>query len=70
MAFDAHLYLGASSARGGFCTCPDSQEWIAEELRKESSVAKERRKAREERALLRPKAEPKGKSKAAPKDDG
>ena len=51
-SFDAHLYMGATSAsRGGDCICPVLQEWIAEELRKESGVLKERRKAREERDL-------------------
>ena len=36
---------------GGDCICPVLQEWIAEKLRKESGVLKERRKAREERDL-------------------
>lgn len=30
-------------------------EWVAEELKKESAVLKERRKAREERVLAKPK---------------
>ena len=53
---DSHLYMGASSAsRGGDCICPMLQEWIAEELRRESGVLKERRKAREEREFNKDK---------------
>ena len=50
-----HLYLGGAS-RGNLCISPMLQEWIADELRKESAVSKERRKAREERALIKPKS--------------
>jgi hypothetical protein len=49
---DMHLYSGQAT-RGTICVAPQLQEWISEELRKEFSVAKERRKAREERALTR-----------------
>ena len=34
--------------------CPKLQKWIGEQLAAESLVLKERRKAREERALSRP----------------
>ena len=51
---DSHLFLGTSAARGGLCVCPALQEWISEELRRESAVLKERRKAREERNLNKP----------------
>ena len=56
---DAHLFLGHQSSRGGLCISPLLDEWIAEELRKESATLKERRKAREERTLARPKQKPK-----------
>ena len=59
---DTHLFLGTAASRGGLCVCPALQEWISEELRRESSIMKERRKAREERALNNkgPKGGPKG----------
>ena len=38
------------------CIDPALSEWVAKEVAKESVVMKERRKAREERALARPKA--------------
>ena len=53
---------------------PLLQDWLAEEVRKRSAVAKEIRKAREERELLKPA--PKGKQKKqnnnndGPTDDG
>ncbi len=50
---DAHLYAGPST-RGTLCIHPGLQEWIASELSKEYAVSKERRKAREERALQKP----------------
>ena len=51
---EAHLYAGSSS-RAGLCISPELSEWVADEMRKESAVMKERRKAREERALSKPK---------------
>ena len=59
---DSHLFLGGQGTRGGCCVCPELQSWIAEQLQKESAVLKERRKAREERQLARPK----GKASPAP----
>jgi hypothetical protein len=56
--YNLHLFLGQQS-RGNLCIAPQLQEWISEELKKESSIAKERRKAREERSLVKP---PKGDS--------
>ena len=53
---EASLFSGVSN-RHNLCICPALTSWIAEEMRKESSVLKERRKAREERALVKP---PKG----------
>eukprot|EP00974_Lingulodinium_polyedra_P097645 9465705-Lingulodinium_polyedra.AAC.1 len=58
---DMYLYAGRAT-RGNLCICPLLQEWVAAELAKEYSVAKEKRKAREERALARPK--PKAGAKA------
>lgn len=52
---DTHLYLGGNGPRGGAAVCLALQTWIAEELSRESAVLKERRKAREERSLARPK---------------
>jgi hypothetical protein len=51
---ESRLFSG-SSDRAGLCICPKLTEWIAEELKKESAVLKERRKAREERLLSKPK---------------
>jgi hypothetical protein len=56
---DAHLHLRRST-RGSLCVGPAIQDWLSDELQNEYAVAKERRKAREERALARPKG------KAAP----
>lgn len=48
------LFMGSSSgSRAGTIICPKLSEWIGEELKKEAMVSKERRKAREERALSR-----------------
>ena len=57
LASEATLFSG-SITRGTICVCPALQLWVAEELKRESSVAKERRKAREERALGRPPPKP------------
>ena len=57
---DSHLYLGLGATRGGVMVAPALQKYIAEQLALESAVLKERRKAREERALARPKKGPKG----------
>ena len=48
---DTHLLLGTSETRGNLGVAPELQRWLAEESSKEASAAKERRKAREERAL-------------------
>ena len=50
---EAHLFLGSSSSRGNVCVDPSLRSWIAEEMRGEAAVLKERRKAREERMLTR-----------------
>ena len=50
---EKHLF-GGSAHRTNLCVCPALQEWVGEEMRKESLIMKERRKAREERSLMRP----------------
>ena len=55
-----HLYSGRQD-RYALCIDPALSEWVAKEVSKESVVMKERRKAREERALTRPKKQGKGK---------
>ena len=55
-AVEAHLF-GGDRSRSCLCICPALSEWVADEVRKETLVMKERRKAREERALARPKKE-------------
>ena len=54
-----HLYSGRRD-RYALCIDPSLSEWVAREVAKESVVMKERRKAREERALARPKTKAKG----------
>ena len=51
---DYYLMSGAQS-RSQLCICPELRAWIASKVQKESSVLKERRKAREERVLANPK---------------
>ena len=46
--------------RPNLCTCPALQTYLAEEVRQDTAVAKERKKAREQRALLKPKSKAKG----------
>ena len=53
-----HLMSGAQQ-RSQLCICPALKSWLAGEIAKDSAILKERRKAREERAL----ANPKGKAK-------
>jgi len=54
---DFHLYAG-SETRGILRVAPALSKWVAEQLQCEAAVAKERRKACEERALARPKKGP------------
>ena len=56
-----HLYMGLGAgvgSRAALCICPALSEHIAKELQKEAAVSKERRKAREERQLAKPKRGP------------
>ena len=57
---EAHLFYGTQLMRGTVCVSPLLREHIADELRKETAVTKERRKAREERQLLKPTSKKKG----------
>ena len=53
-AGESALFMGAAAgARAGLVISPKLTEWIGAEMQKEALVAKERRKAREERALSR-----------------
>lgn len=49
---ERQIFLGHKCSRGHALVCPDLETWVAERLREESSVLKERRKGREERALV------------------
>ena len=53
---EMHLFAGKQT-RGNLCLCPDLVEWISDQLKNEASINKERRKAREERSLAKPKKE-------------
>jgi hypothetical protein len=64
---DAHLILGSDLMRGNVCVCPRLSEHLKDQLVAEWSVAKERRKAREERELAKPKN--KGKKGKSHDDD-
>ena len=48
---DSHLLLGTADTRGNLGVCPQLQIWLGDQLAKEAAASKERRKAREERAL-------------------
>lgn len=53
-AGEGALFMGSTTGvRAGSIICPRLTEWIGSEMQKEAMVAKERRKAREERALAR-----------------
>ncbi|CAK0857904.1 unnamed protein product, partial [Prorocentrum cordatum] len=52
-----HL-LGTGETKGNLCICPALMDWIAVQMKMEAAVAKERRKAREQRALRAPYAVP------------
>ncbi|CAK0863616.1 unnamed protein product, partial [Prorocentrum cordatum] len=44
-------FLGTGETLGNLCILPPVMDWFAEQMKSEATVAKERRKAREERAL-------------------
>ena len=49
-----YYVMSRAQSRSQLCICPELRAWIASEVQKESSVLKERRKAREERVLANP----------------
>jgi hypothetical protein len=49
-----YLYSGLTN-RGALCIAPELSTWISEQLKSDSAVMKEKRKAREERNLSKPK---------------
>ena len=48
---DSHLMLGTYETRGNVGISPLLTKWLGDELGKEASASKERRKSREERAF-------------------
>ena len=52
VSFDIALMSG-TAARSQLCIAPSLSSWVADEARKEVAILKERRKAREEKALLK-----------------
>ncbi|CAK0803518.1 unnamed protein product, partial [Prorocentrum cordatum] len=50
-AADRAVMMGSQELGGAACACPALRDHLAQELQREMAVAKERRKAREERAL-------------------
>ncbi|CAK0873100.1 unnamed protein product [Prorocentrum cordatum] len=64
---DSHFFLGSDLARGNACVAPQLQDWIAQELAREVSAMKERRRAREERIANR---QPRNTKKAGDKEQG
>ena len=49
---EAAIFSGLGT-QGNLCICPDLKAHVAEELRSITAASKERRKAREERALVK-----------------
>jgi hypothetical protein len=56
MEEDTYLLLGTHETRGNVGVCPALIAWMGEELSREALASKERRKAREERALAAKKS--------------
>lgn len=52
-AFENSLFLGGDRSRGRALVSPALEEWIADKLKQEAAIMKERRKGREERQLAR-----------------
>ena len=51
LAANENLMIGMTHGRGHICACPALRDHVAAQLQKEAAIRKERRKAREERAL-------------------
>ncbi|CAK0884122.1 unnamed protein product, partial [Prorocentrum cordatum] len=58
---DNHLYMGTDMIRGCVCVSPQLADFVKDQLSKEHQISKERRKAREERALAKKGANKGGK---------
>ena len=65
MGEDSYLYMGTNQTRGQVMIMPELEQYASEQLSKDGSVMKERRKLNEERGLTR---KAKGKSKGKSKD--
>jgi hypothetical protein len=52
-SLETNLFSGSVN-KSGLCIAPPLSEWIANELKGEAAILKERRKAREERSLVKP----------------
>ena len=50
---ERRLFLGSQRSRGKALVMPELEEYVSSKLEAESKILKERRKAREERALVR-----------------
>ena len=57
---DEHYYFTGMATTRGLMVAPALSSWISEQIARENAIAKEKRKAREERGLARPKRGPKG----------
>eukprot|EP00959_Pyramimonas_sp_CCMP1952_P429795 9001226-Pyramimonas_sp.AAC.1 len=59
--------MGTGKVCGNLCICPDPQSWVTAELARECAIAKERRKAREERTLASGTSSAEASGKPGPK---
>ncbi len=59
-AEDGQYFLRTSTGHGNICMCSELRLWIAEQMRADPAVLKERRRAREERVIRRAPPQPKG----------
>ena len=67
---DNHLYMGTDTVRGCVCVSPQLADFVKTQLTQEYHISKERRKAREERALGKKKGGKKGNSTEPGPGDG
>eukprot|EP00959_Pyramimonas_sp_CCMP1952_P361242 7565532-Pyramimonas_sp.AAC.1 len=58
--YDWYLFFGGQLSRANLCACLLLQPHVAAELSKEAALAKERRKAQEERAPAKPNVKQRG----------
>ena len=50
---ERRLFMGLGRSKNAALVCPALKQYVADEVAKDAAVLKERRKAREERSLLR-----------------